>query len=140
MSYQTLNCASVADGLKAIRENAQYVDNTASGKCSNCGECCANLLPMTPREVAEIKRYIRRHGIKPQKHFVPTARPMYDMVRPFRDNANRRCTIYEIRPHICRVWNCGATARGERFDMSPYLREGAEMILVRETFFGGDAP
>lgn len=119
MSYQVLNAASVADGLKAIRENTQYVDCTVNGECSNCGECCSNLLPMTRKEVDAIKRYVKRHGIKPQKHFAPTRNPMYDMVCPFRDNANRRCTIYDARPYICRVWSCRKVTHGEELDLTP---------------------
>lgn len=136
MAYQTKSAASFGEILRAVSE-AQYQDYTVNGECSNCGECCSNLLPMSRREVDAIRRYVKRRGIREQKHFVPTARPMYDMICPFRDNANRRCTIYEARPHICRVWSCRKAVNGEEMDLMPIA--GARLAYVRETFFGEDS-
>ena len=34
------------------------------GKCSQCGNCCSNLLPMSGKEVDAIHRYIRKNHIK----------------------------------------------------------------------------
>lgn len=133
MGYATINAASVSQGLKAIRENTEVADFTVNGKCSGCGACCANILPMTRKEIAEIKRYVKRFGIKPQKHFVPSRNPVYDMICPFR--ANNRCVIYPVRPYICRIWDCGKVTRGEELDLTPII--GATPICVRETFFGG---
>jgi hypothetical protein len=30
-------------------------DNTVNGKCSRCGECCSNLLPLSEKEISDIK-------------------------------------------------------------------------------------
>lgn len=136
--FGTIEAASIAEALKTIREDTEIVDCTINGQCSNCGGCCANLLPMTPREIDAIRKYVKSHGIKPKKHFIPSRNPVYDMVCPFRDNTNRCCTIYDVRPHVCRVWNCGAALRGEQFDMTLFTENGVEPIYVRETFFGRD--
>lgn len=53
------------------------------GKCSQCGNCCSNLLPMSRKEVAAIRRYIRKNHIKECKHLLPTANRTYDMTCPF---------------------------------------------------------
>lgn len=48
-------------------------DFTVDGKCSNCGSCCSNLLPMSAKEIKVIKRYIKKKGIKEQVRHWPTA-------------------------------------------------------------------
>ena len=78
-------------------------DFTCNGKCSNCGECCSNLLPLSRKEVKRIKAYIKKHHIKEQRH---NGMVGVDMTCPFRDNANKKCLIYEIRPDICRAFMC----------------------------------
>lgn len=81
-------------------------DFTQNGKCSNCGECCSNCLPLSEAEIKRIKAYIKKHNIKEQRHNVMSG---VDMTCPFRDNANRKCLIYEIRPAICRAFMCNHT-------------------------------
>ena len=39
------------------------IDLTCNGKCTQCGQCCSNLLPMTDEEIAVIHKYIKRHHI-----------------------------------------------------------------------------
>lgn len=34
-------------------------DLTCNGECTQCGNCCSNLLPMTEDEIATIRRYIK---------------------------------------------------------------------------------
>ena len=33
-------------------------DFTKDGKCSSCGSCCSNCLPLSSKELKEIKRYV----------------------------------------------------------------------------------
>ena len=47
-------------------------DKTQDGKCSNCGQCCSDLLPLSEKEVRAIKKYISEHHIKEQRHNVAT--------------------------------------------------------------------
>lgn len=81
----------------------RVTDFTQNGKCSNCGECCSNLLPLSEREIRTIKSYIKRNKIKEQRH---NARVGTDMTCPFRDEANKKCLIYSVRPQICRSFMC----------------------------------
>lgn len=55
------------------------------GKCSQCGNCCSNLLPMNRKEVDAIHRYIRKNHIKECRHLLPTVNRPYDMTCPFLD-------------------------------------------------------
>lgn len=86
-------------------------DYTKDGKCSDCGACCSDLLPISAEEIATIKRYIRKHNIKESRHNVMMG---VDMTCPFRDEAKRCCTIYPVRPMICRQFMCNHTAEDIR--------------------------
>lgn len=112
-------------------------DFTEDGKCSTCGACCANYLPLSSSEIKEIKRYIKKHHIKEQKHFAPTMNPTLDFTCPFLDDSKEKdkCTIYSVRPKICSVFQC---------DQPPSkIKDNKEMFWrtrkpcdMRETFFG----
>lgn len=41
-------------------------DFTKDGKCSSCGSCCSRYLPISEKELKTIKRYVKKHHIKPQ--------------------------------------------------------------------------
>lgn len=107
-------------------------DFTKDGKCSNCGECCSNILPMSRKDIKRIKAYVKQHNIKEQRH---NALVGIDMTCPFRDEANRKCLIYEIRPAICRCFMCNHTT--EDIQKSKIdLHEMYEPVFMRATFFG----
>lgn len=100
---------------------AGVFDKTQDGKCSNCGECCSDLLPISDEEIAKIKRFIKKNGIKEQKHFFPTAIvPMYDFTCPFRNNAEQKCVIYSVRPAICRDFQCDKPRKQIEADKEMY--------------------
>lgn len=63
--------------------------------CRNCGDCCT-LVPATPAEIDEIRRYISEKGITP-------LRKRGSMACPFHDDGQKRCVIYPVRPLICRL-------------------------------------
>lgn len=109
---------------------------TDNGKCTGCGSCCSNFLPMTEKEIKTIKPYIKQHRIKQQIHCIPLAQPTLDLTCPFLNNGKKteKCTIYEVRPAICRCFICsepnGAIKHKE-------LWEGERRVVdVREEFFG----
>ena len=86
---------------------------TCNGKCTGCGKCCSNLLPMTDEEITTIKKYVKRYNIKENKHFVPLATPTIDMTCPFLDDSKscEKCKIYEVRPKVCRDFICDLKQR-----------------------------
>ena len=110
----------------------QITDFTDGGKCSNCGACCSNFLPMSKGEVERIKRYVKKHGIKEQrKNFVQGL----DMTCPFRDEANRKCLVYAVRPAICRQFMCNHTE--EDIMKAKFDFHAINMVCdMRREFFG----
>lgn len=89
--------------------NREVVDFTKDGKCSECGSCCNRVLALNTYEINTIKKYIKRHGIKQNKHAVNVyAQPLYDMTCPFLDDTKEthKCAIYDVRPLICREFIC----------------------------------
>ena len=75
---------------------------TKDGKCVSCGNCCTAVLPVTTEEIKAIKRYIKRKHIKPVKH----SNVDFDFTCPFRNDAEKKCNVYEVRPAICRDFKC----------------------------------
>ena len=117
---------------------AGVFDYTQKGECSNCGNCCSDFLPISTEEIRRIEKYIKKHGIKEQTHFLPTAIvPMADMVCPFRSNAERKCVIYEVRPAICRDFRCDKPRKQIEADKAMYHGLYAPHSM-RITFFGGE--
>lgn len=83
---------------------------TNDGKCTGCGKCCSNYLPMTDSEISTIKNYIKKHRIKEQRHI---SLKVLDMSCPFLDNSKScdKCTIYPVRPRVCREFICDPAQR-----------------------------
>lgn len=77
--------------LKQVRKDMEHgvYDMTDNGKCTGCGNCCSNLLPMTDKEIEIIFQYIKKYNIKECKHGIPLANPILDMTCPFL-NAGKR--------------------------------------------------
>ncbi len=100
---------------------AGVFDKTKDGKCSNCGECCADFIPISDEEIRTIKAYIKQNGIVEQKHFLPLAAyPQADFTCPFRNNTERKCVIYEVRPAICRDFRCDKPRKHIKADRDMY--------------------
>lgn len=82
-------------------------DYTVDGRCSNCGACCSCMLPLSKVDIAEIKKYVKKHRIKPVRHLPSLITGnSFDMVCPFRDEERKCCIIYDARPTVCRVFKC----------------------------------
>lgn len=113
-------------------------DFTVDGKCSSCGACCSNVLPLSGKEIKEIKRYVKKHRIKEQKHLAPMANNILDLTCPFRDDINRKCLIYDIRPGICRDFQCDKAPKGIQASKELYHKKH-QIVDLREEFFGGEA-
>lgn len=110
-------------------------DMTDNGKCCQCGACCSALLPLTDEEIDTIRKYIKRYNIKPQSHVsAPLAKPTLDMTCPFLDmkKDKEKCTIYEVRPKICRDFSC---CPDKRPDVDIEYATKCNPVFMRETFF-----
>lgn len=82
-------------------------DFTNHGQCSRCGNCCPHHLPLLSSEVERIQAYIKDHNIEPVHHGTP-GEPNVDLMCPFYNHKGiiGNCSIYDIRPIICRVYQC----------------------------------
>jgi hypothetical protein len=117
--------------------NGTY-DFTDNGKCTECGNCCSNLLVLTDEEIKQIRRYIKKNHIKECKHGMgqfAMLQPYIDMCCPFLDDSkpNHKCTIYPVRGYICSSFSCCPSKRPKP-DMEWGIK--AKCVNVRETFFG----
>jgi Fe-S-cluster containining protein len=130
-----MKTASIAEMLNDF-SNGTY-DLTDNGKCTECGSCCSNYIPLTEEEIKEIRRYIKVHNIKECKHGVaiPLAQPILDMTCPFLDDSkpNHKCTIYPARGYICSSFTCCPSKR-PKIDMEWGMK--AKCVNMREMFFG----
>ena len=86
--------------------NNNKVENfTCNGKCSGCGNCCTDFLPMSRADEKRIKDYLKLHPeIKEQIH-LDSDNNMH-IKCAFRDEVNNKCLIYPVRPQICRKFLC----------------------------------
>lgn len=114
--------------------NGTY-DLTDNGKCTQCGNCCSNLLPMTDSEIATIRKYIKKHNIRQHRHILPLAEPTLDLTCPFLDDSKscEKCTIYVVRPRVCRDFICCPSKRPPIDDLKYKLK--CRIVDVRSEFY-----
>lgn len=94
------------------------------GKCTGCGECCSALLPISEQELKTIKRYVKKHNIKPHRHDVVHTECI-DLACPFlnTNKENEKCDIYKVRPKICRVFKCDTPPSKVKEDKEKFWKE-----------------
>ena len=84
-----------------INGNVKITDNSVCGKCSKCGECCTNLLPISQKELDTIQKYVIDNKIRLQTQMLVMQNrltcPYYN---------GKKCLIYEVRPLICKEFYC----------------------------------
>lgn len=113
---------------------ATVTDYTKNGECSQCCKCCANLLPLSLGEVNRIKRYVKEHNIKENVHKPPIVGKFVDMTCPFRDDVRKICTIYEVRPMICKDFRCDKAAKDIQASKRLYYARRNPVDLRKEIF------
>lgn len=79
-----------------VSDSSQIPPHT---NCCNCGSCCG-IIPVSRKELKDIHMYLQSHPSVLQYAAAQTGQ----VTCPFRDNAKKRCLIYEIRPIICRLF------------------------------------
>jgi Fe-S-cluster containining protein len=100
-------------------EDACYkclADRPAIVNVCRCGECCRRLIIEVLLEDAEREPKIKEMG-SPLKGFDGEQIGYWlnakDGPCVFLDRASNRCTIYETRPLLCRLFSCDGEAREE---------------------------
>lgn len=132
-----MHISSVSDFV-ADTVNSDIKDLTCEGKCSRCGNCCSNFIPLMDSDISRIRRYVKKHNIKPHRILAPTAQLLIDATCPFLDTtkSDNKCKIYHIRPYICKRFSCAD--EGNIFN---YLNDKTLMnnefhvVDMRNTFF-----
>lgn len=111
-----------------------YQCNCVGDRCSGCGECCTDLLPVSTGEVKKIHEYLKTHPVKEHRQAPFFDLGAADLTCPFRDSVNKRCEIYPVRPLICRHFICTMnreTAHRER----DKIYKGRNEVSFRKEFF-----
>ncbi len=105
--------------------------------CSGCGNCCANMLPLTEKEIRVIQDYVKKHHITPHKVCFPLKDPMIDITCPFLDNNKKKdkCKIYQVRPSICRYFICSGQKDIMDNAMKDPVTDKRTVIDMKHTFF-----
>ena len=98
--------------------------------CNRCGKCCANILMLTDEEIHIIKKYIHKHKIPIINRNNILLNEDVNIC-PFLSEDNKQCNIYEVRPNMCRCFNCN----NELSETMNY--KGVKAINMLLTF-GGD--
>ena len=129
-----LDFAAMLQKTASEMEQGVY-EFTENGKCSGCGSCCGNYLPISTKEIKTIKRYIKKNGIHEQVHIFPTAEPMQDFTCPFRSDKEKKCLIYEVRPAICRDFQCDKPKKHIAANKAMYHGK-YQVCNMRKEFFG----
>lgn len=91
--------------LAELNKDDCISDNTCEGKCSHCGECCGIFIPFTDNELDLINKYVHKHNIQPQNR-INAMTGDFDARCCFYDKNNKMCTIYPVRPYVCRDFIC----------------------------------
>lgn len=98
-------------------------DFTADDKCSNCGSCCTDYLPMSSSEIKE------------RRITLPIVNRSIDLTCPFRDEIHKKCVIYEVRPEICKSFLCNMPKDSIKRTKDMYNRK-YKIVAMRKEFFG----
>lgn len=90
---------------------------TNNHKCSNCGQCCMPVLPITMEEYYTISDYIKTNHVEAVPSLVGND---FHIDCPFHDYKNNKCNIYEVRPEVCRNFLCSHTEKRINKDRTYY--------------------
>lgn len=122
--------------LKDMWEDMQsgVYDFTDNGKCIGCGKCCTSFLPLSSKDIKEIRRYISKKHIKEQRHITPAV-VNFDTTCPFRSDDEKKCLIYPVRPAICKCFKCDLPSK-EIQSNKDTLRGKFQIYDMRELFYG----
>lgn len=114
-----------------MQQTINITNYTCNGKCSCCGQCCGDLLHLSKREIKIIDNYLKKHKVQATQQNIMFD---YDNTCPFRDNKNKICKIYEVRPDICRIFKCDKSPN-EALKNRELTNEGKPLRSMRNLFF-----
>lgn len=80
-------------------------NNMLDGRCSRCGECCGLFIPFNDEDINRIKKYVQLHNIKPFNR-LDMEKNTFKAHCCFYDENKKECTIYAVRPFVCKDFRC----------------------------------
>ena len=71
-------------------------------ECLQCGECCRTLksVRITREEFETLKQF-------GEPNVVPIENDRFDLLLPCQYQKDNKCTVWDVRPCMCRMWHCG---------------------------------
>ena len=98
--------------LQETRGFADRIDQRPCDGCDSCGARCVAEVPMLQPEFEAIRRHLagpegeeaRRVEQQDKRVLYPGAEDVYYMACRFRDVERGRCSIYPVRPLVCRLF------------------------------------
>lgn len=99
-------------------------------KCQNCGECCGPV-PVTANELTAIKAAISQMPKEELTKLKEQKRGAFDCI--LLDKENKKCSIYDVRPEICRMFGFYVGLACPHNDVMLKPREAGY-----QNMFGGD--
>lgn len=118
--------------------NKTLEDYFVDDKCSECGNCCGRFLPLSNKEINQIKAYVKSHSIKQNLHSINVLNEnVLDYTCPFLNDlkTGKKCDIYPVRPLICREFTCRRFIQGYT-PSKEMLSEYRRKVDMTELFFG----
>ena len=112
-----------------------YANKCVGGKCSGCGDCCTDMLPLSGKELANIKRYAKAHNLVEHRQAPFWDRDAVDLTCPFRNQHTKVCEIYPVRPEICRSFICSKPTE-QAYAERDAIHENRQVHSLRFEVFG----
>lgn len=120
-----------------VKDGDRYGCNCIDGQCSNCGECCTDMLPLTKGELLRLKDYAAKHHLKQHRQAPFWDLKATDLTCPFRNQQTKKCDAYPARPYICRTFICSKTKEDAHRDRD-LISESRGIYSLRWEVFGND--
>ena len=123
-------------------------DLSIHGKCSKCGGCCSDILPLTDLEIKRLRDFVVKNKYRPNTKITVLSNASYDMTCPFLSSENT-CTIYEIRPSVCRLFKCWnpvdkvgffGLSESDRLAYMKLLKDNPTVVSIRDVVFNEKVP
>ena len=129
---------STYGSLEELLKNQKdrYENNCNDGKCSSCGECCTDLLPLNDAKIKRLKSYAERHNLKENRHNLFWDKKATDLTCPFRNNELNICEVYPVRPVICREFICSKSLDQAKADRDSVISQSRSIRSLRYEVFG----
>ena len=121
-----------------IEADHSVIDLFVNDECSKCGSCCSRFLPISDKEIKNIKKYIKNKKLKIVPAYQKTC--LSEVINgncPFLDlDAENKCQIYPVRPAICKIYSCRDHVHGN-FNLNITLPTLKVKNLYEVFNFGG---